>query len=146
MAKNKIGLQFEGFKEMAADFDKKGGDLKKITEKALQNSHDYVVPGIHKAMQKHKRKNGGDTEKSIVDNAKVEWEGNTASIEIGFDLNNGGLPSVFLMYGTPKHAKNHLGIDKDKALYDSIYGRKTKKAVNELQKKTFDRALAKLGG
>lgn len=144
MARNKIGLQFEGFKEYAEQFEKMGGDLKKTAEKALQNTHDYLTPGIHAAMAKHK--DTEDTEKSIVDNAKVEWEGTTAGIDIGFNISNGGLPSVFLMYGTPKHAKNNRGVDKDKALYDSIYGVKTKKAVKELQKKTFDRAFTKLGG
>lgn len=144
MAKNKIGLQFEGFKEYAEQFEKMGGDLKKTTEKALQNTHDYLTPGIRAAIAKHK--DTGKTEGSIADNAKVEWEGTTASVEIGFNLSDGGLPSVFLMYGTPRHAKKHPGTPKDKALYDSIYGAKTKKAVKELQKKTFDRAFTKLGG
>ena len=33
MARNKIGLQFEGFKEYAEQFEKMGGDLKRQQKK-----------------------------------------------------------------------------------------------------------------
>lgn len=135
--KNRVKLQFDGFAEYAEKLDKLGGDLKATTEKALQNSHDYVIPKLHQDMRKHHRT--GYTEDSIVDDAKVEWEGTTAIIKIGFDIRNCGLPSIFLMYGTPR-------MQKDQKLYDDIYGNKTKKAIKELQEKTFARAIKKVMG
>lgn len=138
MSKNKIGLQFDGFEEYAEQFEKLGGDLKEITQKALQSTHDYITPNLHKSMDKHNRT--GDTERSIVDDAKVQWEGLTASIDIGFDLGNKGLPSIFLMYGTPR-------MKKDQTLYNDIYGTKTKKAIKELQEKIFSDAIKnRMGG
>jgi hypothetical protein len=137
MAKNKISLQFKGFEEYAERLDKLGGDLKATTEKALQNSHDYITPKVRAAMNKHHRT--GETEDSIAGNAKVVWEGSVASIDIGFNLTEGGMPSIFLMYGTPR-------MKKDQALYDSIYGNRTKKAIKELQEKTFARAIKKAMG
>lgn len=137
MAKNKIGLEFKGFEEYAERLDKLGGDLKAITEKALQNSHDFITPKIHGEMRRHHR--SGLTEDSIVDDAKVEWEGTTASVRIGFKIRNGGLASIFLMYGTPR-------MKKDQALYDSIYGSRTRKQIAELQEKTFARAIKKIMG
>lgn len=135
--RNKITLQFAGFEEYAEKLDKLGGDLKATTEKALQNSHDYIMPKLHQDMRKHHR--SGQTESSIVDDAKVEWEGTTASVRIGFKIRDGGLPSIFLMYGTPR-------MKKDQKLYDDIYGNKTKKAIKELQEKTFARAIKKVMG
>lgn len=38
------------------------------------------------------------TESSIKDEP-VEWDGLVAKIPIGFDINNGGYPSIFLIYG-----------------------------------------------
>lgn len=133
--KNKITLQFNAFEEYAEKLDKLGGDLKATTEKALQNSHDFITPKIHSAMRKHHR--SGDTEKSIGDNAKVTWEGSVASVDIGFKIRSGGLPSIFLMYGTPR-------MKKDQNLYNSIYGNKVKKEIAELQEKTFARAIKKI--
>lgn len=137
MAKNKLTLNFTAFEEYAEKLDELGGDLKAVTEKALQNSHDYVTPKIHRAMRKHRRT--GRTEDSIADDAKVEWSGTVASVDVGFDILDGGLPSIFLMYGTPR-------VQKDQELYDSIYGSKTKKEVAKLQEKTFARAIKKVMG
>lgn len=137
MAKNKISLEFKAFEEYAEKLDKLGGDLNAVTEKALQKSHDFIMPKLHRDMSKHRR--SGETEKSIVDDAKVEWEGTTASIRIGFKISDGGLPSIFLMYGTPR-------MQKDQQLYDDIYGKRTKKQIAELQEKTFARAIKKIMG
>lgn len=136
--KNKIGLQFDGFEELAAEFDSIGGDLKRATENALKASKKVITPGIDQAIKKHHLT--GDTEKSLDKGTKVKWEGTTASIEVGFHIRQGGLPSVFLMYGTPR-AK------KDTKLYNSIYGSKIKKQVGEIQKEVFQKMIArKMGG
>lgn len=144
MAK-KFKLEFSGFEELSQRLQELGGDLKVVTEQALQNTHDYVTPKLHRDMKKHKRT--GRTEKSIIDKAKVEWNGDVASIDVGFNIEDGGLPSIFLMYGTPRHKPNHPGTSADNQLYNDIYGNKTKKEIAELQEKTFSRAIGKaLGG
>lgn len=120
----KIGLQLKGFEELMADLDKLGGDLKDVTAEALKKSHDYVTPNLHQAMKKHHRT--GRTERSIEDSGRVYWTGNTAAVDVGFDISGGGLASVFLMYGTPK-------MKKDTKLYNAIYGSATKKKLAEIQ-------------
>ena len=132
--KNKIGLQFDGFEEMIAKLDELQGDLKKTTEKALQASHDHITPKLHADMKKHRQT--GDTEKSIADNAHVTWEGTTASVDVGFSIRSGGLPSIFLMYGTPR-------MKPDKKLYNDIYGSKTKKEIAEIQREIFASEIKK---
>lgn len=136
--KNRIGLQFEGFDELAAQFEQLGGDLRSATENALKASKRAVTPGIDQAINKHRLT--GDTERSLDKKIRVEWEGTTASIDIGFHISQGGLPSVFLMYGTPR-------VKKDTKLYNSIYGSKVKKQIAEVQKEVFQKMIARrMGG
>lgn len=138
MARNKFQLEFKGFGELCKRLEELGGDLRETTEKALQNTHDHITPKLHEDMVRHHRT--GNTEGSITDDAKIEWNGDIASIKVGFYISNGGLASIFLMYGTPRHKP-------DRQLYNDIYGTKTKKEVAELQEKTFSRAISKrLGG
>ncbi len=138
MARKKFQLEFKGFEELSKRLEELGGNLRETTEKALQNTHAHITPKLHADMAKHHRT--GITERNIVDDAKVEWSGDIASIKVGFNIAKGGLASIFLMYGTPRHKP-------DKQLYDDIYGNATKKEVAELQEKTFSRAISKrLGG
>lgn len=137
LAKNKIGLSFEGLEEMAMKFDELGGDLKSVTTECLEKSHSHVTEKLHKDMKRHNRT--GRTDKSIVDKAKVEWNGNTGSVDIGFDIHNGGLASIFLMHGTPR-------MKKDSRLYADVYGSKTRKEVQELQEEIFKKATDEIMG
>ena len=131
--KNRMSIDFIGFEEMATKLDGLGGDLKSISDKALRTTHDVITQKLHKDMERHKRT--GKTENSIADTASVEWEGNKASIKVGFRISGGGLPSIFLMYGTPR-------MKKDQNLYNDVYGSKTRRQVRELQHNIFSEALS----
>jgi hypothetical protein len=134
----KFGIEFSGFEELAADYDKLGGDLKKIVEKCLEVAPKTINPEIKKDMERHRR--SGRTERSIVENPKVEWQGNIARIPVGFDISKGGLPSIFLMYGTPR-------MKPDRKLYNDIYGNAIRKKIGEEQEKILRDAIsARLGG
>lgn len=135
MAKNKIGLNFKGFEEYAERLDKLGGDIKKATEKALQETHAYITPNLERDIKPHRKT--GRTERSLNRDAKVKWVGSTAEIEVGFKLDEGGLPSIFLMYGTPR-------MKKDQQLYNDIFGGKTKREVAEIQQKIFMEEIKKI--
>ena len=138
MKKNRIGLQFKGFDEYAEKLERLGGDLKSVTERALQDTHRFITPQLHNDMKRHRKT--GQTEKSIDDHAKVEWQGTEASIGVGFSIRSGGLPSIFLMYGTPR-------MPKDTKLYNDIYGSKTRKEIAKLQEKVFAREIRRrMGG
>ncbi len=118
--------------------DELAGDLKGVTEEALKESERLITPKLHDDMKRHKRT--GRTENSIDDNAKVKWEGTQGAIKIGFNLADGGLASIFLMYGTPR-------IGKDQKLYNDIYGAKTRKEIAKKQEEIFSRAIKKrMGG
>ena len=135
MAKKKMRLEFSGFEEYAEKLDKLGGDLKKTTERALNATHEHITPRVEEAFKKHNIKYSHETMKSLKKDSAVEWDGSVAEIGVGFKISDGGLPSIFLMYGTPK-------IQPDKKLYNAIYG--DKKKVKELQEKIFAEEIAKL--
>ena len=137
MARNRIRLQFGDFEEYAERIDRLSGDLKSIFNEALIESKNLVTPEIHRKMERHHVT--GDTEGSIDDNSTVTWNGYIGEIKVGFNIKEGGLPSIFLMYGTPR-------MSKDTALYNSIYGAATKRKIQEKQKEIFEREIRRLGG
>lgn len=124
----KLKVEFEGFKEISEKLDRLGGNLKATTDQALKKSFNAVTPGIVSAMAPHRQ--SGDTESSLKTSAEVTWNGLVAEMPIGFDISKGGLPSVFLMFGTPK-------ISPDRKLYNAVYGSTIKKKVNEIQENVF---------
>ena len=151
----KFGLNFDGVSELSEKLEALGGDLKQVAEQALEFIPGDVNPKLHAAMQKHK--GHGVTERSIVEGQQVKWTGNVASIDVGFDLKKGGMPSIFLMYGTPRHApgnqyggpvrpdaQEHPGIKADTELFNAIYGSKTQKDIKDKQQKIFTQAITKL--
>ena len=134
MAKNKMGLLFEGFEDVIKKLNDLGAHTKEITEKALKASHEYVTPQLHTHMAKHRQT--GDTERSISETANVTWKGSVAEVDIGFQIRKGGLPSIFLMYGTPK-------MKKDTKLYNAVYGKTTQKKIAQIQEEIFYDAVQK---
>jgi len=154
MAKNKFSLDFSNFADYAEQLENLGGDLKRTADKALQETHKYITDNLERDIKKHHR--SGKLEKSLLRDSTVEWSGNIAEIDVGFDIANGGLSSVFLMYGTPKHAPanqygsasgENPGMQANKELYNDIYGARTKREVKKIQEKIFaDEIHKRMGG
>ncbi len=154
MAK-KFGLKFDGVAELSEQLDKLGGDLKAVTEEALAFIPADINPHLREAMAKHNR--SGKVAASIVEDQTVTWLGSVASIPVGFDFKKSGLPSIFLMYGTPRHAprnqyggaskpgaQEHPGTQADRELYDAIYGKRVQSDIAKKQKQIFEDAIARL--
>ena len=137
--KNRIGLQFSGLAEMAARLDELQGDLQRTTEEALIKSKEVVTAKLLEATNKANypaqgKYSTGHARQSIDTTKNVKWQGTTAEIDVGFDLDKSGLTSIFLMYGTPRMAKVQ-------AIYDAIYGSRVKAEIKRVQKETFDAAI-----
>ena len=137
MAKNKMTLEFEGFNELLADLKRLEGDAKAVAEEALGETQKIVARRSQEAMKKHHRT--GRTEGSIIENSAPEWEGFTAVAGVGFKIRDGGLPSIFLMYGTPR-------APKDTAVYNAVYGSSTRKEIENAQREVFLKAVAERMG
>lgn len=136
MARNKIGLDMSELADFAARFEGYEHELKRGIEAALLATKKEINNNLQKDMCKHNRTH--ETTDAIDKSFNVKWEGTEASVKIGFRFPK-GLPSVFLMYGTPK-------ISKDTRLYNDIYGAATRRKAKQLQKEALQKVLQRIGG
>ena len=146
MARNKIGLQFDGWTELMSSLDELGGTdaMKKAVDGGLKQSKQFVNQQINSVMTKGNLPAGGkystgDTKGSLDTSISVEWENMTASIAVGFNLKESGLTSIFLMYGTPS-------MQPVKGLKNAIYGAKTKKEIARLQEEAVNKVIQRYMG
>lgn len=142
MARNRIGLQVAGFEEYMAKLDEVGGKsaMKRGVEEALKESKKYVNPLIEQSMTKLPaggRYSTGNTKKSLDKDMSVDWQGDTASIKVGFDFSESGLKSIFLMYGTPR-MKPVTGLKA------AVYGAKTQKEIAAIQGAALDKVIKEI--
>lgn len=100
MAKNTMKLDLNGFKELLERIQKAGGNIDTAAEKALVESAKRFMEDLKNGIKKHHRT--GLTEASLNDPTQIEREGNRLTLKVGFDLGKGGLPALFLEYGTPR--------------------------------------------
>lgn len=109
MAKRKNGFDTTALAKYAEQLEAAGGPaaVKRAVEDGMIATKQKVNPLVTTAMQPGnlpaggKYSTGGTMEKLNTD-LTVNWDGNTASLKLGFDLTGDGLTSIFLMYGTPK--------------------------------------------
>lgn len=142
MAKRKMSVDFAGVDVFLEQLKALGEDAaKKATENALKATQAYIAKQAEQAMKKHEPPIGKygthTTDKAIIKDYPVEWVQSTASIAVGFDLENGGMPSLYLMHGTELNGQPH--IKEDAELYDAVYGSKTRREVHKLQKAEFEK-------
>ena len=130
---NKFELDFEGMNEALKDLKALGGSVKKTTELALKESHTYITPLIEQKLDKSKMPRGGkysteDREhslKQLIRDPNITWEGNSCSVDIGFNLDETLVP-IYLIRGTQT-------MKPVNGLRTVLEGKKTKEAVAELQ-------------
>ena len=133
--KNRLSLDFPMFDHLKEQLEKAGGNaLKTAVDKALRESVEYTDKELMNAMAPHRKT--GTVEKSLDSKPDwVMWSGTMASMEVGFNLYDGGLPSLFLMYGTKVHGQPH--VEPDRKLYNALYGSKVKRQIQKIQENAF---------
>lgn len=141
---SKMSLEFDGFKEVIARLEKLQGDVRGATEKALTETHSIVTKKAEESARKEnlpakgEYSNGGTLD-SLKRDATIKWSGTLASVEVGFNIEEGGLPSIFMMHGTPRNMKNQK-------MYDAFYGKVTQNEVKQAQENVFYDEIRKIGG
>ena len=138
--KNRLTIDFDGFDVLQKRFTELGGDAKQAAESALKASHNIVTQKVTAAMMKHRE--SGDTADAIISAPVVEWTGDTASVDVGFDITGGGLASIFLMYGTQLHGQPHITPDRN--LYNAVYGAQTRKEILKIQQQVYEKVIERV--
>lgn len=154
MAKKRLGITFKGFEEMVSNLEAVSGDTKRIVEECLEVVPDIVNPKLKTDMTRHNRTH--KVVNSIAEGQHVEWEGTKAKLPVGFKLRKGGWASIYLMFGTARHAPANQygtysgtvrGVQQDKTLHDDIYGTAVIRRINEKQREIFTKEIQKkMGG
>ncbi|MEG2933975.1 MAG: hypothetical protein RR842_10380 [Gordonibacter sp.] len=129
-----MGIDFDGLDAIVTKLERLGVGTGKVAEAALKVSHEIVTGQVDKAQSASAYNIApgvtGATASAVSRVFSIEWEGTCASVGVGWSIRAGGLPSVFLMYGTPTLAP-------DRSLYNAIYGGKTKQLVQQAQADTL---------
>ncbi len=134
---SKTRIEFDGFEEAISRLTKLNGNVKNISEKALKKTHKIITQKAEDAITPHNQTH--QTEKSLRKEAEIEWTGTVASIKTGFSISEGGLASIFLMYGTPR-------MKKDQKMYNAFWSKSTQQEVAEAQKEIFYNEIRRLNG
>lgn len=134
--------------------------VKSAVSQTLEATQAEINRDLKKAMESHHRDhNGKHTVDSIMMTDPV-WDGDTCSIDIGFDIKNGGLASIFLMYGTKPHGPRgtsertirdggghgHPGTAADAHLKNAIFGTAVKKRIVDRQQQALAELSAEILG
>lgn len=140
----KMSIMFDGFGDLAAQIDRSGGDLHAAVDEALTATQKLIQSNLEAASSVYASEGRkgyatGAMYKTILQDPKITWRGEVAEVDVGFDLwENGGWHSIFIMYGTPK-------IAKDQKVYNAIKGAKTQKEVERIQQEIMQKYL-RIGG
>lgn len=139
MSRNTLRIDFSPFEDMLTTLDDMGGDVVRVTDRALREAavqvqNDTVLAVSKAHLPAHGEYSRGDTEKSIIHFPAVEWEGFIGSVPVGFDFSKPGAGG-FLISGTPRMAP-------DKKLRRMYKGKKYIKDIqNNMMQKVTDEII-----
>ncbi len=140
----KLDLNFGGFDDVLKQINQMGEDAQKVTEDALREAFKIITRKAENAIQKPNlpaqgRYSHGASERSLVRDPKITWNDTTASVEVGFNIKRGGLPTIFMMYGTPRYMKVQ-------AIYDAFYGDQTEQEIFRVVSDIYQKKLQEVLG
>lgn len=142
LGRNRLSLELSGFDEIITKLDELYEDVRPILTEAMENAAEMVEYDTEAAVKKahlpaHGRYSTGDTEKSIVRNAKVEWSGTVGEIGIGFDKTKKGAGG-FLITGTPRMRPDW---ELERMYTQKKYKREVQETISDVLFNAMDEAM-----
>lgn len=135
----KMSLEFDGFRDLIYQISKVESELKPAVDEALTEVQKAIQSDTRKAAAKYTK---GGTKYStgkmlaaIKPTDGPKWAGDVASVGVGFEIHKpggGGMHSIWIMYGTPR-------IAKDKNLYNAIRGPLAKATIQKIMQESLER-------
>lgn len=118
--KPKCTIIFNGADEIINDIERLGGDIPKAIEKAVTKSGELATQEYLNVIDKHRY--SGLTESSVKKELNVKNDSKKIILQTGFDIENGGIASIWLDRGTPvqKPVKFIQKIKRNKAVKRAI--------------------------
>lgn len=138
MAKNKLTVDFSALERYRRQLESIGSDsTARAFTSALKASQQVVKQSVTAAMTPHNKT--GQTVSTAISGKPVEWTGDTAAVPVGFDIAEGGLASIFIMYGTELYGQPH--VTPDRKLYDAVYGAAVRRRIRKIQEEAFRKVI-----
>ena len=118
--KSKCKLTINGQHEILQQIEKMGGEVPQVLKEAIELSGKHATTRYKNVIKEHHY--SGITEDSIVQNPKAEIRNGKITMQTGFNIDEGGMPAVWLDRGTPKQKPVRFiqKIKKDKVVTGSI--------------------------
>ena len=143
MARNTLKLDTSGLERLLIEIDSLGGNVKKSSELALKKAGVQIMNDTILATAKPKLPAKGEyskgyTTESIVHWPRVEWDGDTAWIPVGFDFSQPG-SGGYLIDGTPR-------MNPDVELRKMYKGKRYMAEIQKLMQNIIWEDLKKLWG
>lgn len=106
MARNTLKLDTKGLEPLIKKLDSIGGDVKGAVNTALTKAAQTIAESTESAISTANLPARGKystsaTKQSIIRDAQVKWDGDTAWVPVGFDFSKPGAGG-FLITGTPR--------------------------------------------
>lgn len=92
-------VEMYGVSDLLKSIEAAGGKVDEAVRKAVDNSLEQVGMKMQLFMMEHK--DSGDTYDSY-EQVMSSVKGNNVEAMVGYNVQNGGLPAIFLDVGTPK--------------------------------------------
>lgn len=144
MGRTVLKLDTQGFTEYGEKLDALGADLRSIFTDALEQAGETIGEDTLDAVAEGNLPAGGkystgETKAAVIQSPRVEWEGTTGSIGVGFDFGKPGAGG-FLITGTPR-------MRPDKALNQMYKGKRYMKKIQQDMADIFnDEIRRRMGG
>ena len=142
--KNSLSIDFSNFAEYAERLDELNADLKEIFQDAMEQAAETVEWDIMDALADANlpalgKYSQGETEASVIRDAKVQWQGMLGEIPIGFDKTMPGAGG-WLITGTPKMRPDYK--------LEDIFSRRSyeKKIMKQIEEHLQEEIDERLGG
>lgn len=145
----KLSIKIKGLDDYLNTLNKVGGNVHNAIETALIETHELITKQVKDALTKgvplknggrsnpidmYKSNGTGNMAKSFIDTANVNWFGERAMIQVGFNQGISQHATYMMITGTAY-------TEPSQQLYNAIYGKKTKEKVAEIQRNALERAI-----
>ena len=100
MAKGKTKITLYNQEALLKSIETLGGNVQEAIIEAIELSGKNATTRFKEVAEEHEF--SGATLHSLVENPKAQVTGNKIILDIGFDINKGGVAAIWLDRGTPK--------------------------------------------
>lgn len=118
--------------------------LKRATQAGMATAKQQINKTVTAAMSAGNLPAGGkystgETLESLDKSMAVEWDGNIATLPLGFDMSKSGIVSILLLHGTPK-------MRPVAGLADALSGKSARTTARKAQAEAMQKIIERLGG